>query len=323
MGRRVDRRRVRLAHQQFFAALQHQFYARGRALELYRLHRAADMNIARLVKPDMLRAQGKRARLAAEFAHHGVAQHVRGTDEARDKRRARTHVELARRVYLLDAPVVKHRHPVGHRQRFALIVRDKHKRNAERALQVFQLHLHLLAQFEIERAERFVEQQHARLVHQRAGDGDALALAAGELRRFTRMGKAERHPLQRLAGAGQPRFFIDAFDHQPVGDVLQHRHMRKQRVILKHRVNVALPRRQLAGFAAKQANRAVAQLLKARDHPQAGGFAGAGRPQHGEKLPVFDGHADVIDRAHVAVAPRDLLKLHCVSHTSPALSARP
>ncbi|CCJ92506.1 hypothetical protein BN131_179 [Cronobacter malonaticus 681] len=271
----------------------------------------------------MLRTQRKGARLAAEVTHHGFTQHVRGADKTRNKRRARAHVEFARRVYLLDAPVVKHRHPVGHRQRFALIVRNEHKRNAERALQVFQLHLHLLAQFEIERAERFVKQQHARLVDQRPGDSDALALPAGELRRFARMGKTERHPLQRLAGAGKPRFFIDAFNHQPVSDILQHRHMRKQRVILKDRVNVALPRRQLAGFAPEQANSAVAQLLKARDHPQTGGFAGAGRPQHREKLPVFNRHADVIDRAHVAVAPRDLLKLHCVSHTSPALSARP
>ena len=38
----------------------------------------------------------------------------------------------------------------------------------------------------IERAERLVEQDQSRLHHQRAGDADALAHAAGELRRDRR-----------------------------------------------------------------------------------------------------------------------------------------
>ena len=41
----------------------------------------------------------------------------------------------------------------------------------------------LLAHLGVERAERLVEQQHARLDGQRAGERDALALAAGELAR--------------------------------------------------------------------------------------------------------------------------------------------
>ena len=42
----------------------------------------------------------------------------------------------------------------------------------------------LLAHLGVERAERLVEQQHARLDRQRAGERHALALAAGELRRI-------------------------------------------------------------------------------------------------------------------------------------------
>ncbi len=38
-----------------------------------------------------------------------------------------------------------------------------------------------VAQLEVERAERFVEQQRARVVDQRAGQRDALLLAAGQL----------------------------------------------------------------------------------------------------------------------------------------------
>ena len=46
------------------------------------------------------------------------------------------------------------------------------------------LHLELLAQFKVERAQRFVQQQDLRFVDDGAGQGDALLLAAGKLRGF-------------------------------------------------------------------------------------------------------------------------------------------
>ena len=65
-----------------------------------------------------------------------------------------------------------------------------------------QLVLHLLAQLEVERAERLVEQQHARAVDERAGERHALALAAGELAGTAVLVAAEAHHLERL---GHPR----------------------------------------------------------------------------------------------------------------------
>ena len=50
-------------------------------------------------------------------------------------------------------------------------------------LDPLQLELHLLAQLQVERAERLVEQQHLRPVDERAGERDPLLLAAGELAR--------------------------------------------------------------------------------------------------------------------------------------------
>ena len=48
-------------------------------------------------------------------------------------------------------------------------------------LNLLQLGLHLLAEFEIQRAERLVKQQHLRVVCQRACNGDALLLSARQL----------------------------------------------------------------------------------------------------------------------------------------------
>jgi hypothetical protein len=47
-----------------------------------------------------------------------------------------------------------------------------------------QLQLHLLAELQVERAERLVEQQDTRVVNERAPERDALLLAARELPRL-------------------------------------------------------------------------------------------------------------------------------------------
>ncbi len=76
-----------------------------------------------------------------------------------------------------------HGDAVGHRERLALVVRDVAERDADGALHVLQLGLHVGAQLQVERAERLVEQQHLGAVDERAGERDALLLAARELLR--------------------------------------------------------------------------------------------------------------------------------------------
>ena len=114
----------------------------------------------------------------------------------------RSGIERAWRVELLDAPRVEHRDAVRHRKRLALVVRDEHERDAEPLLQSLELGLHLLAQLEVERAERLVEQQHLRLVDQRAGERDALPLSSRELRRSALGERFELHELQHLDARG-------------------------------------------------------------------------------------------------------------------------
>ena len=53
----------------------------------------------------------------------------------------------------------------------------------------------------VERAERLVEQQHARLDRERAGERHALALAARELRRVALVEAAEADELEQLVHA--------------------------------------------------------------------------------------------------------------------------
>ena len=113
----------------------------------------------------------------------GRGQHIRRADEVGDEARSRPLIDIVRHADLDDLAVVEHGHAIGHRQGFALVVGDEDEGDAELLLQRLQFLLHLLAELEVERAERLVEQQHLRPVDQRAGERHALALAAGKLRR--------------------------------------------------------------------------------------------------------------------------------------------
>ena len=132
---------------------------------------------------DLLRPEAGPLGFAAMARGELRRQHVGGADEIGNEARPRPLIDIGRRPDLDDLAVVEDGHAVGHRQCLALIVRDEDEGDAELLLQRLQLFLHLLPELEVERAERLVEQQDLRPVHQRAGERNALALAAGELRR--------------------------------------------------------------------------------------------------------------------------------------------
>ena len=118
--------------------------------------------------------------LGVTAAHRG-RQPVAEAHELGDERRRGWRVELGGRRELLEATLVHHADPVGDGERLLLVVGDEQRRRADLELHapdlVAQLHAHL----GVERGQRLVEQQHRRLDRERAGQRDALLLAAGEL----------------------------------------------------------------------------------------------------------------------------------------------
>src|SRR3546814_15441822 len=83
-----------------------------------------------------------------------------------------------------------------------------------------QLELGLRAQVLVERAERLVEQQHLRLLHQAARESDALALAAGKLVRLALGEGAELDHLDHLVDAPLDLRLWQAVLLQASGDVI-------------------------------------------------------------------------------------------------------
>ena len=125
-------------------------------------------------------------------------QEIRAAEERRDEPRAGPLIQRARLADFLEPAAVHDADSVGHAERFFLVVRHEHRRDSDGALDLADRAPQLLADLRVERAERLVEQQHARLVRQRACERDALLLAARELARQAVVVAFERDELQQL-----------------------------------------------------------------------------------------------------------------------------
>ncbi len=228
-------------------------------------------------------------RVVAVHAVDPATDQVRRADEAGHETRRRALVDLPRRAELVDHAGVHHGDAVGHGQRLTLVVGHVHERDADLALDALEFHLHLLAQLQVERAERLVEQQRPRPVDQGPGQRDALLLAAGHLPRGAFLHAGERDDLHHLADAAADLGLGDLLALQAEGHVLVHGEVREQRVRLEDHVDVALVRGDPGDVAPVQVDRPGGGLLEPRDHPHGRGLAAAGRAEQGEELPRADG----------------------------------
>ena len=157
---------------------------------------------------------------------------------------------LRRRAFLDDAPLVDDGHAVadalGHRQ----LMRDDHQRDAKRAVDVLEQLQDAHGRGRVQRARSLVAQHDLGVVRQRAGDGDALLLAAGKLAGIA-VGKVpQAHQLQELAGA---RLALGAFltaQLQREGDVRQHGALLEQAEVLEDHADLAAQVEQAAALVA-------------------------------------------------------------------------
>ena len=174
-------------------------------------------------------------------------------------------VELARRADLLDPAVVQDHDAVGDLHRLLLVVGDEDGRHVDLVVQPPQPRAQLGADLGVERAERLVEQQHARLDRQRAGERHALALAAGELRRVARRGSRQADEPQQLVDPRVDLGLRALADRQAEGDVVAHGHVLEGRVVLEDEADAALLRRHAGRVARRRCStRAGVRAARAR-----------------------------------------------------------
>ena len=250
---------------------------------------------------DLLGPHGEGALGARDRLRRLAREQVGRPHESGHERRLRILVHLGRRADLFDAAAVEDGQAVGQGQRLVLVVGHEDERDADVLLDRLELDLHLLAELQVEGAQRLVEQEQLRPVHERAREGDPLALAAGELARLSRLEARQAHELERLRDPGLPLAPAHLPHHEPVPDVVADGHVRKEGVVLEDGVHVALVGRQARHVDAVQQHLALGRELEPGDHPQGRGLPGARRAEHGEELAVSDIEADSVDGDDVAV----------------------
>jgi hypothetical protein len=273
------------------------------------------------VRLDLLDGRGERARGARRSERHVLGPHARHRALAcrRDAEPARRHevhrrapdeagheavgrllVELGGPRHLLEAPALEHRDAVAERERLDLVVRHVEHGGGRAPAQLRDLGAHLHPQLGVEVRERLVEQEGCGLAHQRAAHRDALPLAARELARRALEQRREREQLRHARDALRALSRGHAAHLQREGQVLAHREVRVERVVLEHHRDVALLRRERAHVPAADADRAARRRLEAGQQAQHGGLAAARGPHQCHQLAVRDLEREVAERDDAA-----------------------
>ena len=133
------------------------------------------------------------------FTGEGISPRISALSRARSVRGVRLWVgadqELGVGVFWREEHAVRrpqfhqraeihHRHAVGDVAHHRQVVGDEQQRETQRFLQFVQQVHHLRLHGHVEGGDRLVADDELRLQHQRPGDADALALAAGKLVRI-------------------------------------------------------------------------------------------------------------------------------------------
>ena len=236
-------------------------------------------------------------------------------------------VELGWGSELDDVAAVHHGDPVRHGHRLDLVVGDVDEGCAEALVQLGELGAHVDAQLRVEVRQRLVHEEDVRMPDHGAAEGDALALAAGELSRPAIEQRAElellRHrfdlaldtahyrpaPPRQQPYQGQALMQAQTRHDERQAEIGPHRHVRVERVALEHHRDPPLVRTQMVDRRSADQNRAGILALDAGDDADQGCLPAAGRADEGHELAVRDGKVDAAEHWRRAERLYDRLKL--------------
>jgi hypothetical protein len=263
----------------------------------------------------------QRHRFAAAVGHaHLEEVHLRAAYETGDEAVDGPVVQRQRRARLLDTAVAQHDDAVGHRHGLDLVVRDVDHRRAEIGMQLGQLDAHLDPQLRIEVRQGLVEQEKPRLAHDGASDRHALALAA---RKGLGLALQVVLDLQQTGGGLDPLVdhrLVLAGGLQAESHVVVDRHVRVERVGLKHHGDAAPGRGGLVHALAVHPQFARADFLQPGDHAQQRRLAATRRSDEDDELAAPDVQVHAMDHLLGAIALDDPAQRQFSGHGAPAPS---
>ena len=252
---------------------------------------------------------------ALRVERHVEDVHRRVPHELGDEPVRRAVEHLLRRCVLLDATVVEQADPVRHRERLDLVVRHVDRGRAEPLLEALDLRAHRHAQLRVEVGQRLVHEERGRFADDRPGEGDPLALPAGELAR------SARQEVVHLEGARDPQDGVlplprvDLAHLERVGDVLGHGQVGVQGVALEDHGDVTASRRAVRHVLPGDDHAAGGRAFQACDDPQRRRLAAARRSEQHDELAVLDAQVEVLqdaDGVELLADPGQDHLTHCV-----------
>ena len=213
-------------------------------------------------------------------------------------------VEALGGVDLLEYPPLDDRHAVPHGHGLHLVMGDVERGHAEVALQAGDLGAHLHAQLGIQVRQWLVHQEGLGVAHDRPPHRHPLALPA----------RQQRWPLVQVLGqfedpGGLCHPLVDLCSRnlghlQGEPDVLLHRLVRIQRIVLEHHRDVAVLGLEMVDDFVVDLQRAAGDVFESGDHSQHRRLPTTRRPHHHDELAIGDvqrhiGHGLIPVRVHL------------------------
>jgi hypothetical protein len=242
---------------------------------------------------------GERDRRAPVVDQLGFGQvHRRRPDEGGDKQVGGRVEQVLGAVDLLQLPILQDRHLRAQRHRLDLVVGHIDGGHPQPVVQRRQLPPHRHPQLRIQIAQRLIHQVRLRIAHDRAPHRHPLPLPPTERRGLA---VQERFQGQHPGGLLHPPvllFLGRLAQLQAERQVLPHRHMRIQRIVLEHHRDIAVLGRQVVHHPVADADLALGDVLQPGDHSEGGGLATPRRAHEHHEVPIGDLQAQRVDRPH-------------------------
>ena len=154
-------------------------------------------------------------------------------------------VDLFRLADLDKFATVHDRDTARHRHGFFLIVCHHHAGNPDAFKDIHHFQLHAVSEFFIQRSHRLIQQQQFWPFRQTTRQCHTLTLTAGKLVRFAFGELLHMHESQHLIHPTGDFSLRQLVLLEAKGNVLLHRHVRKQGIGLKHHINRTQIRRDM------------------------------------------------------------------------------
>jgi hypothetical protein len=204
-------------------------------------------------------------------------------------------VELLGGAVLLDTATVEDDDLVRDLEGFLLVVGDEEGGDVDLVVEAAEPGAELVADTRVEGAEGLIEEEDLRFRREGAGEGDALALAAGELRGVAVCVAVELDEAEEIVDAALDLGPGPLADLEAERDVLPDGHVAEEGIVLEDEAHSAELNGDGGGVLSGEDDASRVGFLESGDDAEDGALAGARGSEEGDELAGVDFEGDRVD----------------------------